>query len=167
MVICLPPSLPSLPPSLPSLPPALPPSLPPSLPGLPHNETTIAEALKAVGYSTAIIGKWHLGVGEQFQYLPTTQGFDYYMVSQLPSGAHGPLHVTSSLSLSPSSPSLCRVFPTPLTCVLATHVSTLTSPALLLVHLNTAFQVSPQASSRVELLHIIFPAPTQMWWTAQ
>ena len=48
--------------------------------GLPHNETTIAESLKAVGYDTGIVGKWHLGVGVNKTYLPTTQGFDYYMV---------------------------------------------------------------------------------------
>ena len=48
--------------------------------GLPLNETTIAESLKTVGYSTAIVGKWHLGVGENYMYLPTNQGFDYYMV---------------------------------------------------------------------------------------
>ena len=48
--------------------------------GLPLNETTIAESLKTVGYSTAIVGKWHLGVGENYTYLPTNQGFDYYLV---------------------------------------------------------------------------------------
>lgn len=48
--------------------------------GLPLNETTIAETLKTVGYSTAIVGKWHLGVGKDFMYLPTKQGFDQYTV---------------------------------------------------------------------------------------
>ena len=48
--------------------------------GLPLEEITIAEVLKPEGYSTAIIGKWHLGVGENNTYLPTNQGFDYYMV---------------------------------------------------------------------------------------
>ena len=47
--------------------------------GLPHNETTIAELLKDVGYNTAIVGKWHLGVGEKGMYLPKYQGFDYYL----------------------------------------------------------------------------------------
>jgi arylsulfatase A-like enzyme len=37
------------------------------------SETTIAEALKAVGYRSASVGKWHLG-GDGF--LPTDQGFD-------------------------------------------------------------------------------------------
>src|SRR5437660_3654628 len=40
---------------------------------LPLEETTIAEVLKAAGYATAHIGKWHLG-GEEFA--PTKQGFD-------------------------------------------------------------------------------------------
>jgi arylsulfatase A-like enzyme len=44
--------------------------------GLPRNEITIATALKGVGYSTACIGKWHLG--HQAQYLPTSHGFDLY-----------------------------------------------------------------------------------------
>jgi arylsulfatase A-like enzyme len=38
-------------------------------------EVTIAERLKAAGYATACIGKWHLG-GKGF--LPTDQGFDVY-----------------------------------------------------------------------------------------
>ena len=44
--------------------------------GLPAEEITIAEMLKPLGYSTAIIGKWHLG--HTSQHWPTTQGFDYY-----------------------------------------------------------------------------------------
>jgi arylsulfatase A-like enzyme len=40
---------------------------------LPLEEVTIAEALKAAGYSCASIGKWHLG-GEP--YYPDKQGFD-------------------------------------------------------------------------------------------
>lgn len=40
---------------------------------LPHEEVTIAEALKARGYATAHVGKWHLGSAG---YYPETQGFD-------------------------------------------------------------------------------------------
>ncbi|MCA9081630.1 MAG: sulfatase [Planctomycetaceae bacterium] len=40
---------------------------------LAHNETTLAEALRANGYATMFAGKWHLG-GEA--YWPEHQGFD-------------------------------------------------------------------------------------------
>jgi len=44
--------------------------------GLPLEERTLAQALRAAGYETAITGKWHLG---EFQpdYLPTHRGFDH------------------------------------------------------------------------------------------
>ncbi|MDR8390367.1 sulfatase [Aliifodinibius sp. S!AR15-10] len=41
---------------------------------LPLEEITIAEALKADGYSTFFAGKWHLGPSEK--YWPENQGFD-------------------------------------------------------------------------------------------
>ncbi|HUT28893.1 MAG TPA: sulfatase [Sedimentisphaerales bacterium] len=44
--------------------------------GLNPNEITIAEILKQRGYATCCIGKWHLG--DQPDFLPTRQGFDYY-----------------------------------------------------------------------------------------
>lgn len=44
--------------------------------GLNPSEITIAEVLKTRGYSTACIGKWHLGDHPDF--LPTRQGFDSY-----------------------------------------------------------------------------------------
>ena len=44
--------------------------------GLPAGEVTIAEALKARGYRTAIIGKWHLGHLPEFN--PTRHGFDLF-----------------------------------------------------------------------------------------
>jgi arylsulfatase A len=40
---------------------------------LPHKEVTLAEAFKAAGYTTASIGKWHLGGKGS---LPTDHGFD-------------------------------------------------------------------------------------------
>lgn len=44
--------------------------------GLHPDEITIAEILQGQGYKTACIGKWHLG--DQPEFLPTRQGFDYY-----------------------------------------------------------------------------------------
>ena len=44
--------------------------------GLHPDEITIAEMLKAAGYRTACIGKWHLG--HLPPCLPTYQGFEYY-----------------------------------------------------------------------------------------
>jgi len=45
--------------------------------GLNLKEITIAEQLKKGGYSTGILGKWHLGQREV--YLPGNRGFDYYL----------------------------------------------------------------------------------------
>lgn len=44
--------------------------------GLPTDETTVASALKARGYATACIGKWHLG--HLAPHRPIDRGFDYY-----------------------------------------------------------------------------------------
>ena len=41
---------------------------------LPLEEVTLAEVFKSAGYTTAHVGKWHLGRAEQY---PQTQGFDY------------------------------------------------------------------------------------------
>lgn len=45
--------------------------------GIPDGEITLAEALKARGYATLCIGKWHLGHHHRF--LPTRHGFDHYL----------------------------------------------------------------------------------------
>ncbi|XP_078257430.1 arylsulfatase G [Rhinoraja longicauda] len=47
-----------------------------SVAGLPLNETTLADVLKEANYSTALIGKWHLG--HHGPYHPNFRGFDYY-----------------------------------------------------------------------------------------
>ena len=44
--------------------------------GIHPDELTLAELLKAGGYATACIGKWHLGFQQPF--LPQSQGFDHY-----------------------------------------------------------------------------------------
>ncbi|MBD3343741.1 MAG: sulfatase-like hydrolase/transferase, partial [Chitinivibrionales bacterium] len=56
------------------------------------NELTIAELLKDVGYSTSLVGKWHLTQGfndgilnsnpATTQPMPDDQGFDYYMATE-------------------------------------------------------------------------------------
>jgi len=45
--------------------------------GLPDEDVTIAEMLKAVGYRTAMIGKWHMGDIQPYN-LPNAQGFEQY-----------------------------------------------------------------------------------------
>lgn len=44
--------------------------------GMPLEEITIAEMLKAEGYATAMVGKWHLGSNDR--YMPWNQGFDSF-----------------------------------------------------------------------------------------
>lgn len=50
--------------------------IPVSPKGLNPDEITIAELLKKQGYSTACIGKWHLG--DQPEFFPANYGFDYF-----------------------------------------------------------------------------------------
>ena len=44
--------------------------------GLPLEESTLADALKARGYQTIALGKWHLGYAPKFH--PLSRGFDDY-----------------------------------------------------------------------------------------
>ncbi len=50
--------------------------MPESKTGLGADETTIADVLKAAGYRTGMVGKWHLGNKPGF--FPTEHGFDSY-----------------------------------------------------------------------------------------
>ena len=45
--------------------------------GLPGEEVTLAEQLKAAGYRTSMFGKWHLGFSPN--HTPSAQGFDYWL----------------------------------------------------------------------------------------
>lgn len=45
--------------------------------GLSAEEHSVAALLKAQGYATMAIGKWH--VGDQPEFLPTKRGFDHYL----------------------------------------------------------------------------------------
>ncbi len=48
----------------------------PELLGLPPGEQTLGDHLRAIGYQTALIGKWHLGKGDGFH--PNQRGFDHF-----------------------------------------------------------------------------------------
>ena len=52
--------------------------VPDDLGGLPVEYETIAGKLYGKGYATAHVGKWHLGVGLNREWLPTTHGFERY-----------------------------------------------------------------------------------------
>ncbi len=64
--------------------------------GLPAGETTMADRLKAAGYRTALLGKWHLGSADHLH--PLARGFDEfygflggehsYVVSAPPNGVN-------------------------------------------------------------------------------
>lgn len=54
---------------------------------LPDGVQTIAQLLKAKGYATGLIGKWHLG-GKGHQ--PTDHGFDEYFAGRANAGAESP-----------------------------------------------------------------------------
>lgn len=58
--------------------------------GLSLREVTLADRLKAAGYSTGLIGKWHLGVAEPFN--PVNRGFDEFF------GLLGAAHSYTNLS---------------------------------------------------------------------
>lgn len=45
--------------------------------GLPTDERTLPQALKEAGYTTAMVGKWHLGHANQ-KYWPQNRGFDHF-----------------------------------------------------------------------------------------
>jgi len=45
--------------------------------GLPTDEKTLPQALREVGYRTAMVGKWHLGHADR-KYWPQNRGFDHF-----------------------------------------------------------------------------------------
>lgn len=71
-------------------------------------EVTLAEVLKAAGYSTAHIGKWHLNsdLASDTEPQPTEQGFDYYYghnAFQLPHN-HNPTNIFRGKTALPPQP---------------------------------------------------------------
>jgi arylsulfatase A-like enzyme len=59
--------------------------------GISSSEITIASLLRALGYATGLIGKWHLG--HLLEFLPTRHGFDMYLGIPYPND-HGPERMT-------------------------------------------------------------------------
>jgi len=62
--------------------------------GLPLDQTTMADRLKAAGYRTALIGKWHLGAAPPF--FPTRRGFDEFF--GFLTGAHSYVGPTAQIN---------------------------------------------------------------------
>lgn len=78
--------------------------IPQSEGGIPAEEITIAELLKGVGFTSACIGKWHLGRPDK--YLPLNHGFDeYYGI---------PYSNDMSPATQPNNPLFAEQPPTPL-----------------------------------------------------
>lgn len=69
----------------------------PELLGLPPGEHTLADHLRAAGYATAIVGKWHQGMGDGFH--PQQRGFDYFCGMLGGSHSYFPLRDTKSNSI--------------------------------------------------------------------
>lgn len=55
--------------------------------GVPLDETFVGEKLQAAGYTTAAVGKWHLGM-HMPQYLPMERGFDKFYGILTGGGGH-------------------------------------------------------------------------------
>jgi arylsulfatase B len=49
----------------------------PSKYGLPTDERLLSQALKQAGYSTVMVGKWHLGRADR-KFWPRQRAFDYF-----------------------------------------------------------------------------------------
>ncbi|MGH7677691.1 MAG: sulfatase [Gemmatimonadaceae bacterium] len=62
--------------------------------GLPVEEVTLADRLKAAGYRTAIFGKWHLGSAARFR--PRSRGFDEFF--GFLAGGHSYVAVTQGVN---------------------------------------------------------------------
>ena len=64
--------------------------------GLPVTETTLPERLRAMGYATCAVGKWHLGEAPQF--LATNRGFDEFFGTKSNTPFFHPLIIDTRVS---------------------------------------------------------------------
>ncbi len=72
------------------------------------SETTMAQRLKEAGYTTGIVGKWHLG--EEPEYLPAARGFDFSVGSVGNLGEAGFYRGTERLESLPGAPITSPVY---------------------------------------------------------
>jgi len=84
--------------------------------GVHTKEKLLPEYLKALGYKTAIFGKWHLG-STKTSYLPLANGFDEYLglpySNDMIPPRHPPialLHGTDTLELNPDQSKLTKLY---------------------------------------------------------
>jgi arylsulfatase A-like enzyme len=70
----------------------------PNVVSLPLDKVTVADALKAHGYATAMFGKWHLG--NSARYHPSRRGFDEAVVS---AGRHFDFNTDPKVKVAPST----------------------------------------------------------------
>ena len=81
--------------------------------GVPLSETFLSQKLKAVGYGTVFVGKWHLGF-HQAAYTPTQRGFDEFFGILTGGGDHESCSVRQREANSRTRPSASRSAPRPL-----------------------------------------------------
>jgi len=65
--------------------------------GLPVTETTLPERLRALGYATCAVGKWHLGESPQF--VATNRGFDEFFGTKANTPFFHPLIIDTRVSM--------------------------------------------------------------------
>ena len=65
--------------------------------GLPLSESTMADAMRALGYATIAVGKWHLGISDRFH--PLERGFDEFYGFLYGSRSYFPLDDISELGM--------------------------------------------------------------------
>lgn len=76
--------------------------------GLDPKETTMGQRMKAAGYATGIVGKWHMG--DDPEYLPASRGFDYSIGTLSNLGEGGFYRGKEKMETLPGAPITSPVF---------------------------------------------------------